>query len=136
MKGWYREPRWQTAGFLAAAAALNYADRAALSSVLPALRAEFHLSDPQLGLIGSMFLWSYAIASPLAGMLADRWSRRKQVVWSLVVWSGVTALLGAANGLIALLMLRGALGLAESFYLPAATALLGITTVRIRAVAR
>jgi len=124
MKGWYRERRWQAAGFLAAAAALNYADRAAVSSVLPALRAEFQLSDTQLGLIGSMFLWSYALASPFAGLLADRWSRRGQVVWSLVLWSGVTALLGAANGFVALLILRGALGLAESLYLPAATALL------------
>ena len=121
---WWRQTRWHVAGFLAFAAALNYADRAAISSVLPALRSEFKLSDTQLGLVGSMFLWAYALASPLAGLLADRWSRRSQVVWSLVLWSGVTALVGVANGLLVLLILRAALGLAESLYLPAATALI------------
>ena len=103
---WRRETRWRVAGFLAFAAALNYADRAALSSVLPALRSEFNLTDGQLGLLGSAFLWSYALASPLAGVLADRWSRWKQVAWSLALWSAVTALLGAAHGFVALLGLR------------------------------
>ena len=126
MSAWSRlgEARWRAAGFLAVAAALNYADRAALSSVLPSLRQEFSLTDAQLGLVTSLFLWSYAVGSPLAGALADRWSRRQQVIWSLVAWSAVTALIGAANGLTALLVLRAALGLAESLYLPAATALL------------
>lgn len=121
---WFTQTRWRIAGFLALAAALNYADRAAISAVLPALRTSFALSDVQLGLLGSMFLWCYAIASPVAGVLADRWSRRRQVVWSLALWSAVTALMGAADGFIALLLLRGALGLVESLYLPAATALL------------
>lgn len=121
---WLREARWRIAGFLALAAALNYADRAALSSVLPALRTEFTLSDVQLGLLGSVFLWSYALGSPFAGVIADRWSRPKLVVWSLVLWSAVTALMGAANGFTALLALRIALGFAECLYLPAATALL------------
>ena len=113
---WYTQTRWRIAGFLALAAAI--------SAVLPALRTSFALSDVQLGLLGSMFLWCYAIASPVAGVLADRWSRRRQVVWSLALWSAVTALMGAADGFIALLLLRGALGLVESLYLPAATALL------------
>jgi predicted MFS family arabinose efflux permease len=117
-------PRWKVAGFLVLAGAFNYADRAALSSVLTSLRTEFGFSDVALGLLGSVFLWSYAIGSPLAGGIADRWSRRKLVVWSLVLWSAVTVVTGFAGGLTSLLVLRAALGLAESVYLPAATALL------------
>lgn len=116
--------RWRVAGFLAAAAALNYADRAAISSVFSALRVDLGLSDVQLGMLGSLFLWTYALGSPLAGNLGDRWSRRSQVVWSLALWSAVTALTGVAGGIAMLCVLRGALGLAESLYLPAATALL------------
>lgn len=118
------EARWRVVAFLGCAAALNYADRSALSSVLPALRADFALTDVQLGLLGSLFLWGYALGSPLAGAMADRWSRRALVVWSLALWSGVTALMGAAHGFLSLVLLRLGLGLAECLYLPAATALI------------
>jgi predicted MFS family arabinose efflux permease len=121
---WWLEVRWRVAGFLAVAAALNYADRAAMSSVLSPLQTDFSLTDGQLGMLGSVFLWSYALGSPFAGTIADRWPRNRMVMLSLALWSAVTVLTGVANGLVALLVLRGALGLAESLYLPAATALL------------
>lgn len=121
---WWTETRWRVAAFLACAAALNYADRAALSSVLPALRTDFALTDVQLGLLGSVFLWSYAIGSPIAGAIADRVSRIKLVVGSLVAWSAVTALMGAVGSYDQLLGLRMALGVAECFFLPAAIALI------------
>ncbi len=120
----YLQPRWRMVAFLAVAAALNYADRAAISAVLPALRTEFGLSDVALGMLGSFFLWSYAIGSPLAGSLADSFSRNRLVVFSLVAWSAVTALMGAVYGFSALLALRIALGLTECLFLPAAFALI------------
>ena len=52
------QPRWRVVFYLTVAAALNYADRAALSSVLPALKTDLGLTDAQLGLMGSVFLWS------------------------------------------------------------------------------
>lgn len=118
------DARWRVVVFLTCAAALNYADRSALSVVLPTLSDEFDLTDVQLGLLGSVFLWGYALGSPFAGILADRMSRRALVVGSLALWSGVTALMGFANGIVALVFLRLGLGLAESLYLPAATALI------------
>src|SRR5688500_1019591 len=97
------EPRWRVAAFLALAAALNYADRAAMSAVLASVRTEFAVSDVSLGLLGSLFLWSYALGSPLAGNIADRHSRKKIVVWSILAWSAVTALMGASRGFNTLL---------------------------------
>ena len=116
--------RWRVAVFLAAASALNYADRAALSAVLPAVRTDFGVSDVALGLLGSVFLWTYAVGSPFAGWLADRFSRSRLVVGSLVAWSAVTALMGLANGFPLLLALRLGLGVAECLFLPAAVALI------------
>ncbi len=109
---------------LAAAAALNYADRAAISSVLAPLRHDLGLSDVALGSLGSFFLWSYSLASPVSGVLADRCSRSRLVAISLAAWSLVTIGTGLASGLGMLLAMRVLLGVFESMYLPAATALL------------
>lgn len=111
--------------FLAVAGALNYGDRAALSSVFSPLQADLKLSDTALGLLGAVFLWSYALCSPLAGVLADRLSRGALVAWSLGLWSLVTALTGFVNGFVLLLGLRAALGVVESLFLPSAIGLLG-----------
>jgi predicted MFS family arabinose efflux permease len=116
--------RWWIAAFLGVAAALNYADRAAMSAVLGAVRVDLGLSDVALGLLGSVFLWSYALGSPLAGMLADRGSRVRLVLGSLFAWSAVTALMGLARDFPMLLALRFALGVAECLFLPAAFALI------------
>lgn len=118
-------PRWKTDVFLAFAVALNYADRSVLPVIFPAIRAELNLSDVAFGLLGSLFLWSYALCGPFAGMLADSTSRRVQVVVSLAAWSAATALTGWANGFAWLVALRLVLGIAESLYLPAAAALIG-----------
>ena len=115
---------WRVTGFLAVAGALNYADRAATSVVFPPLQADLHLSNVALGLLGATFLWSYAVCSPFAGALADRLPRDRLVIWSLALWSFVTALTGVATGLVMLLILRVALGMAESLFLPSAIALL------------
>jgi len=112
--------RWRVALFLFFAAGLNYADRTALSSVIPPLRADIGATDVQIGLLGMLFLWSYAIASPFAGNIADRFSRSKIVLWSLVGWSLITVSTGLAQSVMTLMILRTALGIAESFYLPAA----------------
>lgn len=115
---------WRVAVFLMLTAAINYADRAALSAVLPALRVEMKLSDAAIGLLGSLFLWSYAIGSPIAGYIGDRYSRRKLVLGSLVAWSCVTIASGFATGFNQLALLRIALGFAECVYVPVAIALL------------
>lgn len=115
---------WQVAVFLALGSALNYADRAAMSAVLAPVRTEFGVSDVGLALLNSSFLWAYALGSPLAGMLADRYSRPRLIVGSILAWSGVTALMGLANGYPALLALRIALGVTECLFLPAAIALI------------
>jgi predicted MFS family arabinose efflux permease len=120
----YRQARWQMTAFLAVAASLNFADRAAMSAVLSSLRVDLALSDLALGMLGSFFLWSYALGSPWAGVLADRWPRGRIVVVSLIGWSVVTVLTGLATSFPMLLTLRIGLGLSECLFFPAAFALI------------
>ncbi|MBL8231741.1 MAG: MFS transporter [Bryobacterales bacterium] len=116
--------RWILAATLFLAAGLNYADRTSISVVFPLLKSELGISDLALGGLGSAFLWAYAIGSPLAGALADRWHRGRVLLSSLVLWSLITAATGLASGYWQLAGSRVALGLAECLYLPAATAML------------
>ncbi len=116
--------RWQTVLILACAAGINYADRTSLSVVYPLLQADLHLSDLQLAAIGTLFLWSYAIGSLGAGIIADRLPRNRVILWSLIAWSLVTVSSGFARNANELLATRVLLGLAECFYLPAAIALI------------
>jgi MFS family permease len=103
----------------------NYADRQAIYSVFPLLQEEFHLTNVQLGIVGSAFMWVYALAGPFAGWLCDRWPRKRIIIVALVFWSGVTALNAYAGNYPVLVMLRALGGLGEAFYFPAALSLLG-----------
>src|SRR5258708_11571690 len=69
---------------------LNYMDRYVGAAASPLIQKEFHLSDSQVGLLGSAFLLVYAVAAVPFGYWADRGVRKT------VVAAGV-ALLGLAT---------------------------------------
>jgi len=116
--------KWSMIVLLTGIATINYADRTAISSVFPLLRSDLHSSDVALAAIGSLFLWTYAISSPIWGYLADRVSRSRMIVWSLSTWSLVTLATAFVQSTDQLLATRIMLGLAESAYLPASLALI------------
>lgn len=117
--------KWGVVALLCVIAAVNYIDRTAISTVLPLLRADLHISDVQIAAAGTCFLWSYALGCPFSGYLSDRLRRGRVVFWSLLLWSVVTACTAFVRTVPELLVLRGLLGLVESAYLPAAIALIG-----------
>jgi sugar phosphate permease len=105
--------------------ALNYLDRLIAVAVGPTLKTEFHLSDGDIGLLGSAFLLVYTLAALPAGALADRLGARAKVIavgmaiWS--VFSGLTAFVRGYGGLFAT---RALVGVGEASYSPAGVALL------------
>jgi MFS family permease len=102
---------------------LNYSDRQVVFSIFPILKSELNFTDAQLGLTGSIFLWVYALCSPIAGQIGDRFSKRVLVVTSLILWSGVTAFTGFATSAFMLLACRALIGVTESLFIPPALAL-------------
>jgi sugar phosphate permease len=116
--------RWALVAILVPISALNYGDRLALAAVYPLLRSDLGLTDLDLGLVGSAFLWAYGPACAGAGYLADRLSRSRVVALSTAVWSVATLAVAYAGSLGQLLAARVALGLAQSPYGPASLALI------------
>lgn len=110
-------------GFMWFAYFLNYCDRQAVFAMFPSLKSDLGMSDQQLGLTGTAFLWVYALGCPVAGIIGDRFSKRLLVVLSLTVWSLVTVATGLARSGLELLSLRAAMGISESLFMPTAIAL-------------
>lgn len=116
--------RWAIVGMLWFICFFNYADRQAISSVLPVLERDFGFSKEELGLIGGAFMWVYGLSAPLAGMVGDRLSRKGVILGGLYVWSAITGLTALCSQVWQFVLVRGAEGLGETFYFPASMSLL------------
>lgn len=115
---------WRVVGMLWVIALLNYLDRIMVTTMRDSLTAAIPMTDAQFGLLTSVFLWVYGLLSPFTGFLADRFSRSKLILGSLLVWSLLTWLTGHARSFEQLLVIRALMGLSEAAYLPAALALI------------
>jgi predicted MFS family arabinose efflux permease len=115
---------WAVVGLLWPVACLNYLDRLMLSTLREPLQQSVPMTEAQFGLLTSAFLWVYAVLGPGAGFLADRFSRSRVIVGSLLVWSVVTWLSGQAQSLGQLFLARAVMGVSEACYIPAALALI------------
>lgn len=115
---------WGLVALLWIVAFLNYFDRIMITSMRDPIVKEFTLSDAQFGLLTSVFLWSYGILSPFGGFLADKYSRKKVIIFSVSVWSAVTLWTGFTSSFEEMLVSRFFMGLSEACYIPAALALI------------
>jgi len=115
---------WLAVALLFVVGFLNYLDRNMLLTMRPSVVNAIPMTEAQFGLLTSVFLWVYAALSPIAGFLADRFSRSRVIVISLFVWSAVTWLTAHARTYEELLCARALMGISEAFYLPAAVAVI------------
>jgi MFS family permease len=115
---------WLVVALLCVVGALNYLDRNMIMTMRKSLVEAVPMTDAQFGLLTAVFLWVYGLLSPFAGFLADRFSRSRVIVVSLLVWSGVTWLTAHATSFESLLTARALMGISEACYIPAALALI------------
>ncbi|RKR03361.1 sugar phosphate permease [Kushneria sinocarnis] len=105
----YRIVLWLLVGGM-----INYIDRANLSIAAPAMIAELGLDNTDIGLMGTVFAWCYAVAQLPAGWIADRFGARLVYALALLAWSLATMGMGLASALWVFLLLRVLLGFGEA----------------------
>jgi MFS family permease len=117
---------WVVVGLLWGVGLLNYMDRQMLSTMKDFMMQDISEleSAANFGRLMAIFLWVYGLLSPISGLITDRLNRKWLIVGSLVVWSGVTFLMGYTSDFGHLCVLRGVMGISEAFYLPAALSLI------------
>lgn len=99
---------------------LSMCDRMILSILFPDIKAEFGLTDTQLGLLGGIsFALFYATMGLPIARLSDQYNRKRIIITSLVVFSLMTAFSGLAAGFVSLLILRIGVGIGEAGVNPA-----------------
>ena len=103
----------------------NHVDRQILVILLEPIKAEFGLSDGQVGwLTGLSFAAFYATLGIPVAMWADRGNRRNIISLALGVWSAMTALSGLAQNFWHLLLARMGVGVGEAGGTPPATSMI------------
>jgi MFS family permease len=117
---------WLAVVLLWPVALLNYLDRQMLASMKFSVMGDIASieTDANWGFMLGQFKWVYAFLSPLGGLVADRFGRKRTIVASLAAWSAVTYLTGNATTYSELLWTRTLMGFSEAFYIPAALALI------------
>jgi MFS transporter, Spinster family, sphingosine-1-phosphate transporter len=103
---------------------INYFDRQVVFPLFSFLKADFGLSDFELGLIGTVFMIVHASCSVPLGILADKWVRKNIIAMGVAVWSLATFVTGLVQNFGQLLATRAFVGIGEASYAPAATSLI------------
>lgn len=95
---------------VAAALFMEGLDATVLSTALPAIAADFHVSPIHLKLGVTSYLLSLAIFIPVSGWMADRFGARTVLSWAMAVFamgSIACALSGGLGALVAARVLQG-----------------------------
>ena len=128
--------QWEVVVLLWLALFFNQADRQVFNVVLPSVRDDLGLTDANMGLVATVLLLVCGVLVPTAGIVGDRFNKKKIIIASLLVWSSATLATGLSGSIWHLILLRSvATGGGEAFYFPSASALIGESHDKTRATA-
>jgi len=120
-----RAVAWYATVMLAVLYWLAVLDRFIISLLVAPIKKDLGLTDVQFGLLqGGAFALTFAIFGLLAGVLADRVSRRWVIFAGVFIWSLATSVCGLAQSFWHLMLARVGVGAGEATLNPCATSML------------
>ncbi|MDM0113687.1 MFS transporter [Variovorax sp. J22R133] len=105
----------------------DYLSRQVIGAVFPFLKADWGVSDSQLGALVSVVSVVVGVLTIPMSMVADRWGRVKSITLMAFVWCLATIACGLATNYSQMLMARAVVGAGEAAYAAAGAALLAHT---------
>jgi MFS family permease len=111
---WYSSitrAQWKTLAAAQFGWMLDAMDVMLYAFALTAIREEFRLTSAAAGAMASATLLASAVGGVLFGVLADRIGRARTLVYSILTYSGFTALTATAGGISTLLLWRSLVGI-------------------------
>jgi len=113
----------------------DYIDRQVIVSLFPYMKADWGLSDKQLGALVSVLSVTVALGALPVALFADRYSRVKSIVVMALIWSAATISCMFTRSYSQLLAARAMIGLGEAGYGSVGAALIAsVFPVRMRPV--
>ncbi|MEM5457616.1 MFS transporter [Paraburkholderia phytofirmans] len=106
--------RFQILALLAVGTMINYLDRTVLGIAAPQLTKELGINAALMGLLFSVFSWSYVAAQIPGGLFLDRFGSKVTYFLSMTFWSLCTLAQGLVHGIGALFAFRLGLGVSEA----------------------
>jgi MFS transporter, Spinster family, sphingosine-1-phosphate transporter len=119
-----RRYAWSVFAIIFALMVVDYIDRQVVVSMFPHLKAQWDLSDRQLGALVSIVSITVALGAVPLSFMADRWSRVKSIFLMALVWSLATIAAAFAGSYAQLMAARSVVGLGEAAYGTVGAALL------------
>jgi MFS family permease len=104
---------------------MNFFDRQVLGAVGEDLKRDWHLSNKELGALGTAFTLLYAFVGVPLGHWADVGKRTRILSAGVAVWSFLTAASGLAWNFVSLFAIRLGVGVGEATCAPAANSVIG-----------
>ncbi|MFC6307836.1 MFS transporter [Paraburkholderia dipogonis] len=106
--------RYQILALLAVGTMINYLDRTVLGIAAPQLTKELGINAALMGLLFSVFSWSYVASQIPGGLFLDRFGSKLTYFLSMTFWSLCTLAQGLVHGIGALFAFRLGLGVSEA----------------------
>lgn len=92
---------------------IDFISRVGINSIFPVIQADLGLTDTEVGMMGSVVLLGMAIMVLPVSFLGEKYSPKKAISLSALVWSVGTLLSGMANNFHVLLVSRFIVGTGE-----------------------
>ena len=112
--------RWAICALLFFVITINYIDRQVLGVLKPVIEQDLGWSEVDYGNIVSAFQFSYGIGLLVVGRLLDKFGTRWGIAVAIAVWSIAAMFHAAARTVLAFMLARVTLGIAESAAYPGA----------------